>query len=132
MRKLKITMLVCVAAALLTGGFAGGFAGGSGLSAADGGPTGGPREQVSRKQFDTLIAQCRYAGSGERRRNCESEVDQRYSVGRANPGLDGRSYAGVTVCGTLRLTRDERACVADSVGKGLSRRRAEIECYVYY
>lgn len=127
MRKLKITMLVCTAVAL--------FAGVGGHAVADGdpvGPVGKPREQVSRKQYDTLIAQCGYAGDGAARRACESRVEESYRVGRANPGLDCRRYSGVTVCGTLELTRTERACVADSVSKGLSRRRAEVECYVAY
>ncbi|MEV5413410.1 hypothetical protein AB0K60_31830 [Thermopolyspora sp. NPDC052614] len=125
MRKLKITLLVCGAVALFAGGIAG-------PSAADGGPPRKPKEQVSRKQYEALIAQCRYAGRGWSRRHCESEVEESYRIGRADPGLDCRSYVGVTVCGTLRLTRDERACVADSVDKGLGRRRAEVECYVYY
>lgn len=123
MRILKITMLTCTAVALL--------AGGGGQAAADGDP-GSLREQVSRKQYDALIAQCRYAGKGKKRRKCESEVARRYAVGRANPRLDCRTYVGVTVCGPLKLTRSERACVADSVAKGLSRRRAEVECYVYF
>lgn len=121
----RITMLVGTAVVL--------FAAGGGQSAADGDP-GKPRDQVSRKQYDTLIAQCRYAGKGSARQvdGCEAKVAERYRIGRANPNLDCRRYAGVTVCGRLELTRAERACVADSVDKGLSRRRAEVECFVHY
>lgn len=122
MRKLR-GMLVCTAMVLLTAS--------GGHAAADGDP-GQPREQVSRKQYDILIAQCRYAGDNGGRRECEARVAERYRVGSANPALDCRRYVGVTVCGELELTRSERLCVADSVSKGLSRRRAEVECFVYW
>lgn len=122
MRKLKITMLVCTAIVLLSGGYP---------AVADGDP-GGPRRQVSQAQYDTLIEQCRYAGTGDKRRACEAEVDASYRVGSADPGLDCRHYAGVTVCGVLDLTPSERACVADSMANGIGRRRAEVECYVHF
>jgi len=124
MRKRRITVLACTA--LVRFGATGG------QSAADGDPRLLPRQQVSRQQYDILLAQCRYAGNGAAaRRRCEARVAERYRVGRRNPNLDCRRYAGVTVCGELELTRAERACVTDSVAKGMSRRRAEVECYVY-
>lgn len=128
MRRLTGTVLVCTAMVLLTMG--------GGASAADGDPGAAadtsPRAEVSRDQYDILIAQCRYAGNNGERRACEARVEERYRVGRADPGLDCRRYAGVTVCGELELTQAERACVADSVNRGLSRRRAEVECYVHW
>ena len=124
MRKRRFTVLACTALVL--------FAVTGGRSAADGDPRVLPKQQVSRQQYDTLLAQCRYAGKGGKaRQRCEARVAERYRVGRANPGLDCRRYAGVTVCGELELTRAERRCVTESVAKGISRRRAEVECFVY-
>ncbi|WP_018657605.1 hypothetical protein [Actinomadura flavalba] len=45
-------------------------------------------------------------------------------------GQNCRTYAGETVCGTLRLSPAERACVRDAVSAGMTQRRAEVECHL--
>ncbi|MFB4278975.1 MULTISPECIES: hypothetical protein [unclassified Nonomuraea] len=97
----------------------------SGATAAAG--DGIDQHEVSQEQYDTLIAQCRYADTGKAK--CRAAVREMYRVGRTDRSLDCRSYSGVTVCGTLRLSRSERACVRDSEAQGLPFRRAEVECY---
>jgi len=42
-----------------------------------------------------------------------------------------RAYSGVSVCGVLELSAPQRSCVEESVGGGLTRRRAEVECYAF-
>jgi hypothetical protein len=87
------------------------------------------QHEVSREQYQTLLAQCRYANTGKARAECRAEVRQMYRVGQEDPSLDCRTYAGISVCGTLKLSRSERACARASEEKGLSFRRAEVECY---
>ncbi|QYC39060.1 hypothetical protein Nocox_07175 [Nonomuraea coxensis DSM 45129] len=84
---------------------------------------------VSQEQYRTLISQCRYADTAKARARCRAEVRELYRVGRTDKTLDCRTYSGITVCGTLRLNKSERACVRDSVAQGLPYRRAEVECY---
>jgi hypothetical protein len=93
-----------------------------------GGAGGDPRE-VSKEQFETLIQQCRYSATPE---DCRADVQKTYRVGRADPELDCRSYSGVSVCGDLTLTPQERQCVITAVRGGLDPRRAEVECYAFY
>ncbi|MEV4107477.1 hypothetical protein [Nonomuraea sp. NPDC049695] len=52
-------------------------------------------------------------------------------MGRVDRKLDCRTYSGVTVCGTLKLSEEERECLRDSTAKGLTFRRAEVECYAF-
>lgn len=94
-------------------------------TAAGGG--GGERREVSQEQYNVLINQCRYAGIGPAK--CRAAVKQHYRVGAVDKTLDCRVYSGVAVCGKLRLSKAERRCVRESVAKGLSSRRAEVECY---
>ncbi|MFD1938190.1 MULTISPECIES: hypothetical protein [Nonomuraea] len=89
------------------------------------------RHEVSEQQYQILIGQCRYADTPSARAQCRSQVRKQYRVGKADPALDCRTYSGVTVCGELRLGPAERACVKDSVSKGLTFRRAEVECYAW-
>ncbi|WP_406673483.1 hypothetical protein WBK31_29155 [Nonomuraea sp. N2-4H] len=98
----------------------------SGATAAAG--DGMQQHEVSQEQYDILMAQCRYSDTGKAK--CRANVRELYRVGRTDPTLDCRTYAGVTVCGTLKLSAAERACVRGSEAKGLSFRRAEVECYV--
>jgi hypothetical protein len=91
---------------------------------------GTDQHEVSQEQYDILIAQCRYADKGAAK--CRAAVKARYRVGMASTELDCRTYSGVTVCGPLRLSRDERQCAQDSIDKGLSVRRAEVECYALF
>ncbi|MGV9309750.1 hypothetical protein ACWENQ_35820 [Nonomuraea sp. NPDC004354] len=91
----------------------------------------GPVHEVSEQQYEILINQCRYADTPDARAECRSEVRRTYRIGRADPTLDCRTYSGVSVCGELRLSPSERACVKDSVAKGLPFRRAEVECYAW-
>ncbi|MFG2073783.1 hypothetical protein SAMN05421874_105100 [Nonomuraea maritima] len=98
----------------------------AGATAAGGGG-GGERREVSQEQYDILINQCRYAGIGPAK--CRAAVKQHYRVGAIDKTLDCRVYSGVAVCGKLRLSKAERRCVRESVAKGLSSRRAEVECY---
>jgi len=85
--------------------------------------------EVSNEQYQTLLAQCRYANTVKARAECRAEVKQMYRIGKADPSLDCRTYSGISVCGTLKLSRAERQCTRDSTAKGLSFRRAEVECY---
>ncbi|WP_043616640.1 hypothetical protein [Nonomuraea candida] len=97
----------------------------SGATAAAG--DGMEQHEVSQEQFDILLAQCRYADTGKAK--CRAAVRERYRVGRTDTSLDCRTFSGVTVCGTLKLSRAERACTRDSEAAGMSFRRAEVECY---
>jgi hypothetical protein len=90
---------------------------------------GSDEREVSQEQYDTLIAQCRYADTGKAK--CRAAVKELYRVGKTDRTLDCRAYSGVTVCGTLRLSEAERRCVQDSTGKGVPYRRAEVECYAF-
>lgn len=95
-------------------------------------PEGGvARQEVSRKQYDILIGQCRYAKSPEARQRCRTQVREQYKVGAFNPDLDCRTYSGITVCGVLELSAAQRSCVEEAVNGGLTRRRAEVECYAF-
>lgn len=87
------------------------------------------KEQVSREQYRILLNQCGYADTGAARRECRAEVRRTYTIGERNPGLDCRTYAGITVCGVLKLSKSQRQCVQDSVRSGLTYRRSEVECY---
>ncbi|GAA2205870.1 hypothetical protein GCM10009850_013280 [Nonomuraea monospora] len=97
----------------------------SGATAAAG--DGMSQHEVSQEQYDTLIAQCRYADTGKAK--CRAAVKRMYRIGRIDPALDCRTYSGVTVCGTLRLSKSERRCARDSEAQGVPFRRAEVECY---
>ncbi|MEV0390566.1 hypothetical protein [Nonomuraea sp. NPDC050643] len=97
----------------------------SGATAAAG--DGIEQHEVGQEQYDTLIAQCRYSDTGKAK--CRSAVREMYRVGRTDRTLDCRTYSGVSVCGTLKLSKAERACTRDSTDQGLSYRRAEVECY---
>ncbi|MEU8266345.1 hypothetical protein AB0B89_04195 [Sphaerisporangium sp. NPDC049002] len=90
------------------------------------------RTTVSKAQYKILYHQCRYANTKRLRRQCRADVRRNYRIGRWNPDLDCRTYSGITVCGKLKLSRRERRCVVRSVrDEGLSRRRAEVECYAF-
>ncbi|GII84282.1 hypothetical protein Ssi03_22720 [Sphaerisporangium siamense] len=101
-------------------------AGGGGGGA---GPAAGT--EVSATQYKILLRQCRYADTRRARRQCRQAVKARYRVGAWNPRLDCRTYSGITVCGRLKLNKRERRCVAYLVKAGLTRRRAEVECYAF-
>lgn len=88
------------------------------------------QQEVSKQQYRTLIAQCRYADTAGLRSRCRSAVKMNYRIGRTSHSLDCRTYAGTTVCGELMLSKAERACTDESTRNGLSYRRAEVECYV--
>ncbi|GII66895.1 hypothetical protein Skr01_69800 [Sphaerisporangium krabiense] len=107
--------------AIVTGG-GGGGGGGAGPAA---------RTEVSAAQYRILLRQCRYADTRRARRQCRQAVKTRYRVGAWNPRLDCRTYSGITVCGRLKLNKRERRCVAYLVKAGLTRRRAEVECYAF-
>lgn len=95
-------------------------------------PHGGvARQEVSRKQYDILIGQCRYPKTAEARQRCRTQVREQYKVGAFNPDLDCRTYSGISVCGVLELSAAQRSCVEESVNGGLTRRRAEVECYAF-
>ncbi|WP_327049274.1 hypothetical protein OG320_16195 [Microbispora sp. NBC_01189] len=95
-------------------------------------PEGGvERQEVSQQQYDILIGQCRYPKTGQARERCRTQVRAKYVVGAFNPALDCRTYSGISVCGTLELSAAQRACVEESTGGGLTRRRAEVECYAF-
>ncbi|GGK83683.1 hypothetical protein Sme01_17770 [Sphaerisporangium melleum] len=103
-----------------------------GATAAGGGPPGhDDRRQVSAQQYRILTRQCRYADTAQARSDCRAEVQRDYRIGERAPDLDCRTYSGVTVCGKLKLSERERRCVRDSVAKGLTYRRAEVECYAF-
>lgn len=90
------------------------------------------RTPVNRSQYETLLNQCSYAATARRRAACRDTVRQDFRIGaEENPDLDCRTYSGITVCGPLRLSPSERACVRDSLAKGLTFRRAEVECYAF-
>ncbi|MFC5834112.1 hypothetical protein [Nonomuraea insulae] len=97
----------------------------SGATAAAG--DGMDQHEVSQEQYDTMIAQCRYSDTGKAK--CRAAVREMYRIGEADHQLDCRTYSGVSVCGTLRLSKSERACTRDSEAKGIASRRAEVECY---
>ncbi len=95
-------------------------------------PKGNEKTPVSESQYQTLMDQCSYANTAQRRADCRAMVRENYRVvGGENSKLDCRSYSGVTVCGTLTLSPKERQCVRDSVNAGLTYRRAEVECYAF-
>ncbi|TDC10515.1 hypothetical protein E1267_03855 [Nonomuraea longispora] len=96
-----------------------------GVTAAHG--DGTDQHEVSQEQYETLLAQCSYAGTGKAR--CRSTVKEIYRIGAEDTKLDCRTYGGVSVCGTLKLSQAERACIRDSTEGGISFRRAEVECY---
>ncbi|SDJ54373.1 hypothetical protein [Nonomuraea jiangxiensis] len=89
----------------------------------------GTQHEVSKEQYKILIAQCRYAQTGKA--SCRAAVKARYRIGQPDKSLDCRTYSGVSVCGTLHLSKAQRACAQESVSKGLSYRRAEVECYAF-
>lgn len=89
------------------------------------------RRQVSEAQYQILFGQCGYAETQAARRRCREEVAQRYTVGKHDPTLDCRTYSGITVCGELKLSAREQACVRDAVRDGMTHRRAEVECYAF-
>ncbi|MEV0144807.1 MULTISPECIES: hypothetical protein [unclassified Nonomuraea] len=97
-------------------------------AAADG---DGDGQDVSSRQYRILLRQCSYANTHGARARCRSHVRSTYRIGATDPSLDCRTYSGVTVCGKLMLSRSERACVRDSLTKGLSYRRSEVECYAF-
>ena len=130
------------------------------VSVAGAGADGDDHQQVSKAQFEILYNQCKYADTPKARESCRSRVKHTYRIGHrarlharprdqpahrdrhrqrqrhlrcvpAGRNLDCRTYVGVTICGELKLNKDERECVEDSVKKGLGYRRAEVECYVY-
>jgi hypothetical protein len=86
---------------------------------------------VSMWQYRTMIRQCRYANTPKLRKQCRAAVRKHYRIGNRNPRLDCRTYSGISVCGKLLLSKNERRCVTRSVKAGLSRRRAEVECYAF-
>ncbi|MFI7126860.1 hypothetical protein ACIBQ1_14290 [Nonomuraea sp. NPDC050153] len=90
---------------------------------------GTAQQEVSQQQYDTLISQCRYADQGKAK--CRRAVKEMYRIGKFDKTLDCRTYSGVTVCGTLKLSQSERQCIRSSVSAGLSYRRAEVECYAF-
>lgn len=90
-----------------------------------------PVHEVSEQQYQILRGQCQYADTPSARAECRSEVRWTYRIGHTDPTLDCRTFSGVTVCGELRLSPAERACVEDSVSKGLTFRRSEVECYAW-
>ncbi|NUW45924.1 hypothetical protein HT134_38280 [Nonomuraea rhodomycinica] len=91
----------------------------------------GDGQDVSRRQYQILLRQCSYANTAAARTRCRADVRRTYRIGAVNPSLDCRTYSGVTVCGKLMLSPSERACVRDSVAKGISYRRSEVECYAF-
>ncbi|MBP2706402.1 hypothetical protein JOL79_21565 [Microbispora sp. RL4-1S] len=91
----------------------------------------GVRQEVSGDQFAILLKQCRYADTRQARHDCRDAVRARYRIGARNPLLDCRTYSGVTVCGPLPLSPVEEECVTQSVAGGLTRRRAEVECFAF-
>ncbi|TMR10138.1 hypothetical protein ETD86_40760 [Nonomuraea turkmeniaca] len=87
------------------------------------------QHEVSQEQYQTLLGQCRYADTAQARTQCRRHVKATYRIGRTDTTLDCRTFTGVTVCGTLKLSKAERQCTKDSTDQGLSYRRAEVECY---
>ncbi|WP_248960835.1 hypothetical protein [Sphaerisporangium perillae] len=99
--------------------------------------TGGAAEAsrkttVGRAQYKIMIRQCRYSNTPALRKKCRAAVKTHYRIGRRNnPRLDCRAYSGIVVCGKLMLSRNERRCVTRAVRAGVTRRRAEVECYAF-
>lgn len=122
----NVAMVVSLAGIALSGAF--------GTAAHAGGPPGADgRTYVSREQYRVLLAQCRYADTPAMRADCRTRTRQRYAVGtRPLESLDCRTYSGVTVCGELTLSVREQNCVRQAVDRGLTFRRAEVECYAFY
>ncbi|MEU0572585.1 hypothetical protein ABZ297_45270 [Nonomuraea sp. NPDC005983] len=87
--------------------------------------------EVSKHQYEILLSQCQYAHTSAARAECRAQVKKNYRIGKKDPTLDCRTYVGVTVCGELKLSSSQRECVRDSVEKGLTYRRSEVECYVF-
>ncbi|NRQ33346.1 hypothetical protein HII36_16035 [Nonomuraea sp. NN258] len=92
---------------------------------------GTDQQEVSKQQYQTMTEQCRYADTRAARAECLADVKKFYRVGKSDPTLDCRTYAGVSVCGHLTLSRAERACVDEAVKSGTAYRRAEVECYAF-
>ncbi|MCK2221899.1 hypothetical protein MF672_050040 [Actinomadura sp. ATCC 31491] len=90
---------------------------------------GSQPHEVSKEQYRTLLSQCRYADTAKARAQCRAQVRETFRIGGTDTSLDCRTYSGVSVCGTLTLSRAERRCLKDSTDKGLPFRRAEVECY---
>lgn len=44
---------------------------------------------------------------------------------------DCRTYSGVTECGQPQLNEKQRACVTTAVQRGMTERRAEVECHAF-
>ncbi|WP_432929024.1 hypothetical protein ACQPZZ_03965 [Microbispora sp. CA-135349] len=126
-----MTMLGTVASVAAGAGGRPGIGPRAGIAQASAPKGGVERQEVSRKQYDILIGQCRYLKTSEARHRCRAQVREQYTVGAFNPNLDCRTYSGVSVCGVLELTAAQRSCVEESVGGGLTRRRAEVECYAF-
>ncbi|GAA4589230.1 hypothetical protein GCM10023194_42950 [Planotetraspora phitsanulokensis] len=92
---------------------------------------GRQQEEVSRGQYTILLGQCRFEDTAGDRTQCRKDVRLNYRVGAWNPNLDCRTYSSVSVCGVLTLSPREQACVNESVGAGLTFRRAEVECFAF-
>ncbi|WP_226898884.1 hypothetical protein [Nonomuraea phyllanthi] len=90
---------------------------------------GAYQHEVSQQQYDTLISQCRFSDFGKAK--CRAAVREVFRIGKADTKLDCRTYSGVTVCGTLKLSKAERRCIDNAVAGGLPFRRAEVECYAF-
>jgi hypothetical protein len=122
MKKIIAARVVTALTLLTTFGL---FVGGGTASAGPG------RPEVSAEQYEIMFGQCRYAETAALRAECRTMVEQTYMIGRTNPGLDCRTYSGVTVCGELVLSARQRQCVRQAVDAGLGPRRAEVECYAF-
>ncbi|GAA1270523.1 hypothetical protein Psi02_20880 [Planotetraspora silvatica] len=92
---------------------------------------GRQQEEVSSAQYHILLGQCRFGDTAGARAQCRTDVKRNYRIGARNPDLDCRTYSSVSVCGELTLSPREQACVSESVGGGLTFRRAEVECYAF-
>ncbi|GII78218.1 hypothetical protein Sru01_32000 [Sphaerisporangium rufum] len=92
-------------------------------------PVAGDRQPVSTDQYRILTRQCGYADTAQARRDCRAEVGRRYVVGARSDTLDCRTYAGITVCGVIKLGEAEKKCLRTSMASGITYRRAEVECY---
>ncbi|SNT57636.1 hypothetical protein SAMN05216276_106726 [Streptosporangium subroseum] len=115
---------IIVAAALLAATAAGPVITGVSPQAVD-------KIKVSREQYQALLDQCRYSNGPQAQADCQARVKNNYQIGEENHALDCREYASTRVCGTLELSREERACVQREVNEGTSYRRAEVQCYVF-
>jgi hypothetical protein len=103
-----------------------------GTVAAGGPPDQDEKQSVSDDQYRILIRQCRYADTQKARDECRATVEKKYVIGKEQTDLDCRTYSSATVCGVLKLSEREMQCVKQSVESGLTSRRAEVECYVFY